>query len=469
MIEAPASFRGVAFAVTQTDFVGGRRQAVHTYPGKDIHWVEDMGRALRRFRLRGFVLDGSVKLGRASIAMQRSRFIEACEKKGPGILVHPTLGSLTVSVYPFSISEGLDASNYSEVSLECVETGVQTFPQVSAEQPSTTTKNENGVNITRTAVPAASRLKKALIQQAKNTVYTLISGGSLSTSSLLANATGLLSLAGVQGDLVAQLAGWTAKILLFARDATALYRIAAVLPTSSEATNGRYSAGNNTGLTGTNPSPYARDTSLDDLISDASVLRNEVRKAAQAVNSGVLVIDLGDITDLAMQVIAMVDALLDCCADPADAIRILLDLIATLLAGPSTSATRVVDMMIWHAAVAALANAVATYQPSSTNDAAARIAQIDPVLDALANAAADAGEDDLYDSIKECRTAIVSSLRNAAATIAALTTFNLPRSLPALLLSQQIYGDASRSDQLVSQVDPPHPLFFPLSFEALSS
>jgi hypothetical protein len=82
MALAPASFRGVQFAVTQTDFIGGRRQALHQYPGKDTPWAEDMGRAARRFRLRGFVLDGSVKLGGSSIAMQRSQLIAACEKKG---------------------------------------------------------------------------------------------------------------------------------------------------------------------------------------------------------------------------------------------------------------------------------------------------------------------------------------------------------------------------------------------------
>jgi prophage DNA circulation protein len=259
------------------------------------------------------------------------------------------------------------------------------------------------------------------------------------------------------------------QALLFAQDATALFRIAAVLPATTGTTYGRYSAGNNTGLTGTNPSAYASDTTVEDLISDASVLRGLVTSASDTVNASAASIDLSDITDLATDIVAMIDALLDCCADPADAIRILLNLIGTTLSGTSTTATSAVDMMIWQAAAAALTNAVSAYQPTSTDDAAARIAQIGPILDALSVSAADLDAQDVYTALRDSRAAIVASLRTAAATTADLTAFAFGQPLPALALAQQIYGDASRADQLVSQVDPINPLFFPLSFEALSA
>jgi len=234
-------------------------------------------------------------------------------------------------------------------------------------------------------------------------------------------------------------------------------------------TYGRYSGGANSGLSGKNASNYSADATVLDLTHDGSVLRQEVTDRAQTVTDLAASIDLSDITDLATAIVDMIDALLDCCADPADAIRILLQLLSTSLAGAASSASTAVDRMVQQAAAAALTNAVARYQPSSTDDAAARIAEIAPVLDALAVLAADAGADDVYAALRDCRAEIVSMLRNAAATKADLQSFSFAQPLPALLLAQQIYGDATRADQLVGQVDPPHPLFFPASFQALSS
>jgi prophage DNA circulation protein len=455
MALAPATFRGVPFAVIETANMGGRRLAVHQYPGKEIGWAQDMGKKTRRFMLRGFVLDGAVKLGGKSIDMQRSDLIAACEKAGTGTLKHPTMGELTVALDSYSISEGLDASNYSDVSLECVESGQQTAAVVSTA--ATTNKVSGGVTIKRAATPQATRLKKALVAFAKSTIATLLSGKPLTTSSLLASATGLLSVAGVRSDLVGRLAGWTAKVLWLAKNATALYNIVADLVAPTDYTYGRYSGGANSGLSGKNASNYSADATVLDLTHDGSVLRQEVTDRAQTVTDLAASIDLSDITDLATAIVDMIDALLDCCADPADAIRILLQLLSTSLAGAASSASTAVDRMVQQAAAAALTNAVARYQPSSTDDAAARIAEIAPVLDALAVLAADAGADD------------VSMLRNAAATKADLQSFSFAQPLPALLLAQQIYGDATRADQLVGQVDPPHPLFFPASFQALSS
>jgi prophage DNA circulation protein len=41
--------------------------------------------------------------------------------------------------------------------------------------------------------------------------------------------------------------------------------------------------------------------------------------------------------------------------------------------------------------------------------------------------------------------------------------------MPALALAQHIYGDATRAEQLVSEVDPINPLFMPAYFKALAA
>ena len=68
---SPASFRGAQFAVTNSETSGGRRIVVHQYPGRNTPWAEDMGRGVRRFRLTGFILNGDMLLGGATIGVPR--------------------------------------------------------------------------------------------------------------------------------------------------------------------------------------------------------------------------------------------------------------------------------------------------------------------------------------------------------------------------------------------------------------
>jgi prophage DNA circulation protein len=460
-IVKPASWRGVKFAVLDSDAGGGRRGALHEYPGKEVGWVEDMGRKQRRFRLQGFILDGDLLLNSDEkaksgdpIKTQRENFIKACEAKGTGKLVHPTLGEITCLLENFSISEGLDAQNTSHVEMDLIESGAPQAPKA-AKQDETKKK--------------ASKLKSALIKIAAQNIATLVSGGSIGLSTLLSQATGVLSLAGVSADTIGSIAGWSAKIVSFAQDASALFRITSTLPASATSSFGRYSGGANVGLTDTNISTYTADTSIDDLIADGTAARAAVKAAAANAMAVAATVDLNDISPLAAAVDAMVAALVACCADPADAIRILLSLISSNLTGQSTTATQIISAMVCRSAAAALTETVASYQPASSNDAEARIAQIAPVLDQLAIAAADAGEDDAFFALRECRGAIVENLRQAAATVPQLREFSFGHAMPALALAQHIYGDVARTDQLVSEVDPENPLFMPTHFKALAA
>lgn len=94
----PGSFRGVPFAVVNEEGSHGRRQAVHEYPYRDTAWIEDMGRGTRRFIIRGFIVQNSLVYGGGDVISQRQSLINACEAKGSGTLIHPTLGEMTVSI-----------------------------------------------------------------------------------------------------------------------------------------------------------------------------------------------------------------------------------------------------------------------------------------------------------------------------------------------------------------------------------
>ncbi|MFC0683098.1 DNA circularization protein [Novosphingobium clariflavum] len=429
----PASFRGVPFAVTESDALGGRRIALHQYPGRDKPWAEDMGRAPRRFRLRGFVLDGDVRLGGLPVVLLRATLISAIEKKGSGTLIHPTLGSMEVVVERASISEGLGANSYSEVELEFVESGAQTFPTTSV----TAKLNE----IAAIALKAASAVETAALLYS-----TYLSGGS-------------------RDEAVTAAANWSGTVSSAAVDATAMHRIVAQL----SGNYGRYSAGANAGLSGSNSSPYTSGTSVADIIPIASANRQATIDAAATFVEAATEVDLSAASSVINAADSMFDALVTSCADPADAIRLLLGIMGTATLGLGNAMSDAIAQVVLRSAAAALTTAAASYQPQSVDDAATRISEIGSVLDALMLTAADARADACSAALRQCRGAIATDLRNRGGTLAQMRTFKFAAALPSLVLAQSIYADATRAAQLVTQANPPHPLFMPASFQALAS
>lgn len=117
----PASWRGVPFQVEAADVAAGRRNVLHEYPQRDKSWPEDLGRAARLNEVEGFLVG-------ADYVDQANKLLEALEKPGPGTLVHPWFGSLTVSLkepgrVSFSRSLG-----HARVMMSFVEAGELAYP-----------------------------------------------------------------------------------------------------------------------------------------------------------------------------------------------------------------------------------------------------------------------------------------------------------------------------------------------------
>ncbi len=95
----PGSFRGVPFFIRSHTFTSGRRNAEHQFPGDNRVEIEDLGRGRRRYSLSAYLIGDDY-------FPDRDRFIAALEQGGPGRLVHPYLGVLTVNLDgEFSSSE----------------------------------------------------------------------------------------------------------------------------------------------------------------------------------------------------------------------------------------------------------------------------------------------------------------------------------------------------------------------------
>lgn len=126
-----ASFRGVPFGVLDDAGVVGRRVAVHEYPGRDQPFAEDMGRAARRFSVRGFLVETSAVYGGGDVLAQRRAMEVAAEAAGPGTLVHPTKGRVFVQLLTCEIVERLEEGGSFELRFEFIEAGERAFPALS--------------------------------------------------------------------------------------------------------------------------------------------------------------------------------------------------------------------------------------------------------------------------------------------------------------------------------------------------
>ena len=122
----PASFRGAPFYVSETSGRFGRRVVEHEYPGRDKIQTEDLGLSAPLIRISGFVLG-------PSYLAARDRLLAALTLPGAGLLVHPTLGELSVTARPADVAESTADGGMATFALEFVESGVLEFPTVAAD------------------------------------------------------------------------------------------------------------------------------------------------------------------------------------------------------------------------------------------------------------------------------------------------------------------------------------------------
>lgn len=122
-----ASFRGVEFHTVSDSAVFGRRTVLHEFPFRDLPYSEDLGRKAREIRIVGFVLGNDYLTAVDAL-------IEAIEQPGPGKLVHPTYGELTVSISDggVTVDQSDSEGGMARISFACVESGEARFPAAQA-------------------------------------------------------------------------------------------------------------------------------------------------------------------------------------------------------------------------------------------------------------------------------------------------------------------------------------------------
>jgi prophage DNA circulation protein len=106
----PASFNSTPFFVDQTQYMTGRRVAVHSYPFRDNPYVEDLGLQTRQIGFRAFLVG-------ADVYSQRDALKKACETKGNGKLVHPSLGNIEAALVAAGFREDKEHGGAVELNL----------------------------------------------------------------------------------------------------------------------------------------------------------------------------------------------------------------------------------------------------------------------------------------------------------------------------------------------------------------
>jgi prophage DNA circulation protein len=452
----PASFRGVSFGVFESQIRFGRKTSTHEYPFRDTVWVEDLGRAARRISFAGFLVgDDCIE--------QRDALIKVCEEAAAaegGELVHPSLGRVTVSLADqVTCVEHWDRGRMFEIAFAFVEQGQRQFP--SSEQSTSDA-------VASAALDASSAANLNFLQAAAGTLKT--------------NVAAALQVAST-------VQGWAGVAQHLVNDATSLVNYVQSLSGDFGRLFGQ----------GTVRSS-SRTTSIQSLIAQGALARTNVQAASSAlsISAAALVAASGPgssdaaasaaLATFAKSTLALPTTLGSVAPTPSDGLRVVAGLLA---AAPSTSVSQQTvpvaapgAALTTAQAAAALSTAAASllrrgsvvaqaqlamqYQPTSRDDAQAVLSLVLASIDAEISVAGDAGEDETYNALRSLRTAVVQDLTVRATSLAALTTVSLGAALPAPVLAQRLYRDSTRADELLQAVDPVHPAFMPMSFQALA-
>ena len=115
----------MAFEVESHSESGGRRVELHEYPLRDTPYAEDLGKKAGKWQIEAFLVNG-----KSGYAERRDKLREALNASGPGTLIHPYLGELSVSVDGYSLKETTREGGYCTFSISFVEAGQPVEPDV---------------------------------------------------------------------------------------------------------------------------------------------------------------------------------------------------------------------------------------------------------------------------------------------------------------------------------------------------
>lgn len=389
------SFRGVPFHVNSNEMDFGPRTIVHEYPKQDKAYIEPNGKKPREIPLEFFVVGEDYD-------RERDALIAALEEAGPGELVVPKLGRMTVNVTRAHMRETKEEGGKASFSVTFLEAGELQFPKAAVN-----TKND--------VVTKAGTARTAL-QTAFAKVFKVLRKPSYiaeQADTLIRSATDQLRV--INGGIAAL----TEPYASLARDIDQFGDELATLMQQPA-----------------------------NLVSDFTGLMGSVHNAVADVQSAIDVydnlFDFGD--DLSAVSVTTSNRQIE--ADNQAAIVQMVRAAA----------------VIEHAV--AETNKVYAIPGSQSQPEDAVVVSLDEAqairdtlagrLQTLAFAATD---DDLYATLMALRAAVVKDINTRAVNLPRVIRYTPPATLPMVVIAHRLYGDARRADELIARNKIRNPLF----------
>ncbi|MGD9766585.1 MAG: hypothetical protein AB7U62_02995 [Pseudolabrys sp.] len=114
------------------------------------------------------------------------------------------------------------------------------------------------------------------------------------------------------------------------------------------------------------------------------------------------------------------------------------------------------------------ANIVADSVLRSRTEAQELIGRMNDAFGPAIDAAADGDDSTIYRSLVALHAAVTRDLVDRGRTLPQRVPYSFPKSFPVLALASRLYGDATRSDELIAENQVSHPAFMPLAGVAFS-
>ncbi len=391
-----ASFRNVTFFLVEDEGTSGRRAIPRAYPKKNVGWTEDNGAVLTQQQING-------KLLGKNFQKQLEALLQALNTPGPGELVHPWFGIQKVQVGKVTHRLSTEEGGIAYISFEVFEAGERLFPAPKE-------------NTSVATLSAADAVKDAF---ANGDYFAALDGLGEMTDTLLDDMQGLVM---NLPTLPSALSDWVDRA-------------------------GRFK--DLAGIVIAKPGELARQvisltSSIRDIVSEPpwslrvyDQLRNQWSgdRAASAATK-TLPADMAVTT-----------------SSPAQGVRGMASSVTDIAITPTVAMqTNITDFrqLVIISAVVAQAEAVATMDFTTSDEATAAGDKLAQLLSDQAIAAVESGQRELWRTLRDLRFAVVNDVRVRGAKLPDIRRLNTSVTTTAALLAWRETGDTENRDEIVA-------------------
>lgn len=434
MAKLPASFRGVSFWVESSDLSVGRRTVTHQYPQRDEPFTEDLGRAAREYRFSAFVLgDDYIE--------QAKKLREALEKPGAATLVHPEFGEIQVVAQPgasMSFSQSMRRVNFS---LAFVEAGLNAFPT-----PEGASQQASRAAADQVSEAASESFEDSLtLDDIEDFVQDALNGDLLDALDIISNSeiAKVLDFADRVSDLandaISLVRGGPKAFAMKLMGALGLSRLATTVAGWQRVGKSLCALADD--LRGDDDEPYfstVKPRSAEIIESNRKAVYSLCRQAVLVQAVGVSTLIGTDVDST----VASSSILPDDGADAVDA---------------ETGATDVGTV-----------TSTGSFSSSPTISYDEMLEARERIVGRLEEEMLEAEDDRVFMALREAATAVSKDLSSRAEEQARLYDYDAGAVLPSCVTAMELYGDATRAQEIVVRNGVTNPLFCPNVLKVLN-